>query len=78
LIDDGPKKSIFNNTRIVVFLKSWKHIIKNSTIDAYLSKELGLWLKKLQKEGKEQVPKYLNKDQLGVNPLVSGDFFMTM
>lgn len=29
---------------------------------------------KLHKKGKGQVPEYVKKDQLGVNPLVYGDF----
>jgi hypothetical protein len=56
-----------------VFLKSLKYSVNSST-DAYLSLELGPWLVKLHKKGKRQVPEYMNKDRLGVNPLVHGDF----
>ena len=67
------EKNILINIGNAMFLKSWKHAIKNSSTDAYLSRELGLWLKKLHKEGKGQVPEYVNNDQLGVNLLVPRD-----
>jgi hypothetical protein len=51
LIDDSPVQSILNDTGNVVFLKSWKHNIRNSTSDAYLTAELGPWLERLHKEG---------------------------
>jgi hypothetical protein len=67
------EKNILINIGNAVFLKSWKHTVKNSSTNAYLSRELGPWLEKLHKEGKGQVPEYVNNDQLGVNPLVPRD-----
>ena len=51
LIDNSIEKNILNNTENVVFLKSWKHTIKNSLTCAYLSRQLGPWLEKLYKKG---------------------------
>jgi hypothetical protein len=51
LIDDSPEKSILNNTGNVVFLKSWKYSVRNSTSNAYLTAKLGPWLESLHKEG---------------------------
>jgi hypothetical protein len=73
LIDDSPEKSILNNTKNVVFLKSWKHTVRNSASDAYLTTELGPWLERFHKEGHGEVPGFVNSNQLGVNPLVPGD-----
>jgi hypothetical protein len=73
LIDDSPEKSILNDTGNVVFLKSWKHNIRNSTNDAYLTTELGPWLERLHKDGQGEVLRFVNINQLGVNPLVPGD-----
>jgi hypothetical protein len=72
-INNSPEKSIFNDTWNVVFRKSWKHTAKYSSTNAYLSRELGLWLEKLHKKAHGQVPKYVNENQLGANPLVPGD-----
>ena len=73
LIDDSLEKSILNNTGNVVFLKSWKHIMRNSTRDGYLTTDLGPWLERLHKEGRGEVPRFVNNNHLGVNPLVPGD-----
>jgi hypothetical protein len=73
LIDDSPKKSILNDAGNVVFLKSWKHTVRNSTSDAYLTTDLGPWLEGLHKEGHGEVPGFVNSNRLGVNPLVPGD-----
>jgi hypothetical protein len=78
LINDNLEKNIFNDTGNAMFLKSWKHTLENSSINAYLSKELGPWLKKLHKEWKGQVSKYVNNDRLCVNPLVSSDTLFIM
>jgi hypothetical protein len=51
LIDYSPEKSILNNTGNVVFLKSWKHIVKNCSSDNYLCMELAPWLERLHREG---------------------------
>jgi hypothetical protein len=47
LFDDSPEKSILNDAGNVVFLKSWKHTMRNSASDAYLTTELGPWLERL-------------------------------
>jgi hypothetical protein len=73
LIDDSIEKNILNDIGNVVFLKSWKHTIKNSLTYAYLSREPGPWLEKLYKRGEGQVPEYVNENRLHVNPLVLGD-----
>jgi hypothetical protein len=73
LIDDSPEKSILNDSGNVVFLKSWKHIVRNSSSDDYLIREVGSWLKRLHTKGQGQVLKYVNNHQLGVNLLVPGD-----
>jgi hypothetical protein len=39
LIDDSPEKSILNDTGNAVFLKSWKHNVRNSANNAYLTTE---------------------------------------
>jgi hypothetical protein len=51
LIEDSPKKSILNDTGNVIFLKSWKHNVRNSASDAYLTAKLGPWLERLYKGG---------------------------
>jgi hypothetical protein len=73
LIDDSPEKSILNNTGNVVFLKSWKHTVKNCSSDNYLCTELAPWLERLHREGQGEVAEFVNKNRLGVNPLVHGD-----
>jgi hypothetical protein len=73
LIDDSPEKSILNDTGNVVFLKSWKHTVRNSASDGYLTTDLGPWLEKLHKERRGEVPGFVNSNRLGVNPLVPGD-----
>jgi hypothetical protein len=73
LIDDSPEKSILNDIGNVVFLKSWKHNVRNSANDAYLTVELGPWLERLHKEGQGEVPRFVNSNRLGVYPLVPGD-----
>ena len=62
LFDDSPKKSILNDIWNVVFLKSWKHDVRNSTSDAYLIAQLGPWLERLHKEGQGEVPRFVNKN----------------
>jgi hypothetical protein len=37
LIDDSPEKSILNDTWNAIFLKSWKHTLKNAFADDYLT-----------------------------------------
>jgi hypothetical protein len=73
LIDDSPEKSILNDVGNAVFLKSWKHTVKNSASDAYLTIDVGPWLERLHKEGHGEVPTFVKNNRLGVNPLVSGD-----
>ena len=73
LIDDSPEKSILNNTGNVVFLKSWKHTIKNCSSNNYLCTELALLLERLYKEGWGDVAQFVNRNRLGVNPLVPDD-----
>ena len=73
LIDNSPKKSILNDARNVVFLKSWKHTMKNFVSDAYLTIELGPWIERLHKEGHSEVPRFVNSNQLDVNPLILDD-----
>jgi hypothetical protein len=73
LIDDSPEKSILNDTWNAIFLKSWKHILRNASADDYLTWELGPWLEKLHRGGNGQVLEYVNENQLGVQPLVKGD-----
>ena len=73
LIDDSPEKSILNDVGNVVFFKSWKHIVKNSASDAYLTTDVGPWLERLHKEGHGEVSTFVNSNRLGVNPLVPGD-----
>jgi hypothetical protein len=73
LIDDSPKKSILNNTGNVVFLKSWKHTVKNCLTDNYLFTELAPWLERLHTKRQEEVAQFVNNNRLGVNPLVPGD-----
>jgi hypothetical protein len=73
LIDDSPEKSILNNTGNVVFLKSWKHTVKNCSSDNYLYTELAQWLERLHIEGQGEVAQFVNNNRLGVNPLVPGD-----
>jgi hypothetical protein len=73
LIDDSPEKSILNNTGNAIFLKSWKHIARNSSSDVYLCTELAPWLERLHKEGHGEVAQFVNNNRLGVNPLVLGD-----
>jgi hypothetical protein len=73
LIDDSPEKSILNDSGNAVFLKSWKHIVRNSSRNDYLIREVGPWLKILHTEGQGQVPEYVNNHRLGINPLVPGD-----
>ena len=51
LIDDSPEKSILNNPGNAIFLKSWKHTIKNYSSNNYLCTELAPWLERLHKEG---------------------------
>jgi hypothetical protein len=38
-----------------------------------LTAELGPWLERLHKEGQGEVPRFVNSNWLGVNPLVPGD-----
>ena len=73
LIDDSPEKSILNNTGNAVFLKSWKHTSRNSSSDTYLWDEVAPWLERLHREGGGEVAKFVNRNRLGVNPLVPGD-----
>jgi hypothetical protein len=73
LIDDSPEKSILNDTWNAIFLKSWKHTVRNSTSDGFLTIDLGPWLERLHKEGRGEVPGFVNSNRLGVNPLVPGD-----
>jgi hypothetical protein len=73
LIDDSPEKSILNNIGNAVFLKSWKHTVKNCSSDNYLCAELAPWLERLHREGQGDVAQFVNKNRLGVNPLVPGD-----
>jgi hypothetical protein len=73
LIDDSPEKNILNNTWNVVFLKSWKHTVKNCLSDNYLCTELAPWLERLHREGQGEVAQFVNKNHLGVNLLVPGD-----
>jgi hypothetical protein len=73
LIDDSPEKSILKNTGNVVFLKSWKHIVKNCSSNYYLCTELAPWLERLHTEGQEEVAEFVNNNRLGINPLVPGD-----
>ena len=73
LIDDSPEKSILNNTGNAVFLKSWKHTAKNCSTDNYLETEVVPWLERLHKEGQGEVAQFVNRNRLGVNPLVPGD-----
>jgi hypothetical protein len=73
LIDDSPEKSILNDTWNAIFLKSWKHILRNASVDEYLTRELGPWLEKLHREGNGKVPKYVNGNRLGVQPLAKDD-----
>jgi hypothetical protein len=73
LIDDSPEKSILNNRGNVVFLKSWKHTVKNCSSDNYLCTELAPWLERLHRERQGEVAQFVNKNRLGVNPLVPGD-----
>jgi hypothetical protein len=73
LIDDSPEKSILNDVGNVVFLKSWKHTVKNSASNAYLTIDVGPWLERLHKEGHGEVPSFVSSNRLGVNPLVPGD-----
>jgi hypothetical protein len=62
LINGSPEKSILNDTRNAIFLKSRKHTIKNASTNDYLTQELGLWLEKLHTEDKGQVGKYVNEN----------------
>jgi len=73
LIDDSPEKSVLNNTGNAVFLKSWKHTVKNCSSDKYLCTEVAPWLERLHTEGRGEVAQFVNKNRLGVNPLVPGD-----
>jgi hypothetical protein len=73
LIDDSLEKSILNDAGNAVFLKSWKHTVKNSTSDAYLTTDIGPCLERLHKEGHGEVPMFVNSNRLGVNLLVPGD-----
>ena len=73
LIDDSPKKNILNNVGNAIFLKSWKHTVRNSASNAYLTTNLRPWLERLHKEGYGEVSGFVNSNQLGVNPLVPGD-----
>jgi hypothetical protein len=73
LRDDSPEKSILNDTRNAVFLKSWKHTMRNSASDGFLTTDLGPWLERLHKEGRGEVPGFVNSNHLGFNPLVPGD-----
>jgi len=73
LIDDSPEKSILNNTGNAIFLKSWKHTTKNCSSDDYLWAEVAPWLERLHREGGGQVAQFVNRNRLGVNPLVPGD-----
>jgi hypothetical protein len=61
LINDSPEKSILNDIWNAVFLKSWKHNIRNSASDAYLTAELGPWLERLYKEGQGEVLRFVNR-----------------
>jgi hypothetical protein len=70
LIGDSPEKRILNDAGNVVFVKSWKHTVKNSTSDAYLTTDIGPWLERLHKEGYGEIPTFVNNNRLGVNPLV--------
>jgi hypothetical protein len=73
LIDDSPEKSILNDTGNAIFLKSWKHTVRNSASDGFLTTDLGPWLERLHKEGRGEVPGFVNSNRLGVNLLVPGD-----
>ena len=73
LIDDSPEKSILNNTGNAIFLKSWKHTVKNCSSDNYLWAEVAPWLERLHREGRGEVAQFVNANRLGVNPLVPGD-----
>ena len=73
LIDDSPEKSILNNTGNAVFLKSWKHTVRNCSSDNYLWEEVAPWLERLHTEGRGEVPQFVNRNRLGVNHLVPGD-----
>jgi hypothetical protein len=73
LIDDSPEKSILNDIGNAIFLKSWTHILRNALVDEYLTWELGPWLEKLHREGNGKIPKYVNGNRLGVQPLAKGD-----
>ena len=41
--------------------------------DGYLTTDLGPWLERLHKEGHGEIPRFVNSNQLGVDPLVLGD-----
>jgi hypothetical protein len=73
LIDDSPEKSILNNTGNAIFLKSWKHTVRNCLSDSYLCTELAPWLERLHKERQGEVAQFVNNNRLGVNLLVPSD-----
>ena len=73
LIDDSLEKSILNNIGSAIFLKPWKHIVKNCSSDNYLWAEVVLWLERLHTEGWGEVAQFVNRNYLGVNPLVPSD-----
>jgi hypothetical protein len=59
LIDDSPEKSILNYTGNAIFLKSWKHTVRNCLSDSYLCTELAPWLERLHKERQGEVAQFV-------------------
>jgi hypothetical protein len=69
LINNSPEKSILNDIGNVVFLKAWKHTVKNASTNVYLTMELGPWLEKLHRESQRQVGQSIN-DNRGAHEVI--------
>jgi hypothetical protein len=67
LIDDSPKKCVYNDSGNCLFLETWNPL---DASDDFLLRTLGPWLLNLHKNcGRGQLRDFVNREQIGVRPL---------